>query len=486
MEELLFYISAIDANLLNTIGGQPGELIQMVRNNPDLNEEEVASKLFQGKFSKQYFLNAKVRTLKILRSFLIVSPPKNSSDLQKKSWTARRKYMTAMVFIESHRREIANKLLRQAFNTSLEYGFTRIAYDCATELLIAASLDRKRERFEYYQGKSQSLLADLNAEQMVKDKFHRVQLEMNSKMGIVKPPVREDMLLLEEQKCRSPIFLQYYFSLRTIMEINAGQYPLLKQTTDAAIQQLSKKKGVYRSFLQLFYKGQAIAEIALKNFERAKLRLIEAEAFAPTNSYNLGILKFYQAINALHAGDYALAYEGYRENRKSRFDTLNEQWLIMGAYLYFLKSMDMVETGSDRFSVGKYLNETSPNAHDKRGSNVNILIGELLMNLVKNRSRFISRVEAINNYSYKYLKGHDTQRAKWFIRLLCLFPRANFHPEAIERIGSNYIKKLESHPVALGDNLAVEMIPFQTLWSIIKNHLSTKIRRRRQNTSQQR
>lgn len=472
MEELLFYISAIDANLLNTISGQPGVLIKLVKQHPDANEVDIAEKLFHGKHSKQYFLNTKIRTLKILRSYLFVSPPKNSSILQKKIWTARRKYATAMIFIESHRREMANKLLRQAFSIASEFGLTRIAFDCANELLVAASINRKKDKFLFYQTEANKLIDNLKAEQIVKEFYYGVILEMNSKRGSVFNLMDEDIKMLDELECQTPSFLKFYYSLRIASELSNGHYSLLKQTTTAAISKFLYKKGTYSSSMQLFYKSKAIAEIALNNYDSAGLLLTQAQEFAPDNSYNQAIIKFYQAINALHAGNFPQAYECYRENRKTKFGTLNEQWLIMGAYLYFLKKTGHLETGTDRFSIGKYLNETTASSHDKRGSNVNILIGELLVNLVKNRSRFINRVEAINNYSYKYLKGADTQRAKWFIRFLCLIPRANFHPAAIQRIGKKYLDKLENHQVALGDNLSVEMIPFQILWKIIEGYLT--------------
>ena len=143
--------------------------------------------------------------------------------------------------------------------------------------------------------------------------------------------------------------------------------------------------------------------------------------------------------------------------------------------MYFLKKVGKLDTGSDRFSLGKYLNETIEIAHDKAGNNVNVLIGELLVNLVSNRGKFIDRVEAVNSYSYKYLKGEETKRAKWFIRLLCMMPSANFHPVALERIGKRQIENLKKYPVYMGDNLSVEIIPFGDLWEMIVEQLKLKV-----------
>ena len=94
-------------------------------------------------------------------------------------------------------------------------------------------------------------------------------------------------------------------------------------------------------------------------------------------------------------------------NRKTSHATLSEQWTVIGAYLYFLKKTGRLQTGTDRFSVGKYLNETAASAHDKKGDNINVIIGEMLVYLVKNRDKYIDRVEAVRKL---YLQIPQRQR----------------------------------------------------------------------------
>lgn len=147
----------------------------------------------------------------------------------------------------------------------------------------------------------------------------------------------------------------------------------------------------------------------------------------------------------------------------------------MGAYFYFLHRVGQLDAEYTRFSVGKYLNETVAIAHDKTGSNVNILIGELLVYLVKDRGRFIGRVEAVNNYSYRHLKTPATQRARWFIRMLCMIPRADFNFIRLKRIATKQLTNLENYPIHTGDNLSIEMIPFGDLLTMIEVALKKKV-----------
>ncbi|MEO1629063.1 MAG: hypothetical protein AAFV25_28215, partial [Bacteroidota bacterium] len=207
----------------------------------------------------------------------------------------------------------------------------------------------------------------------------------------------------------------------------------------------------------------------------AKQLLLNAEQYSPARSYNMAILRYYQAINCLHSGDYAGAYQLYRQQRHTRFEVLRRQWLVMSPYLYFLKQVNRLQTGQDRFSLGKYLNETTSMAHDKSGENINILIGELLVQMLRDRGKFIDRMEAVQMYSYRYLQGPETRRAKWFLRILCMLPRADFQPNAIRQIAKPQIDLLKQQPISMGNNLSVELIPFMDLLEMLMGQLQVRI-----------
>jgi len=476
MKQIKFYISNIDPNLLSSICGRPGELISLARSGKYINEEALASKLYDGKWSYQNFLNLKSRTKKILEAYFLISPSKKDNEILKKIQESRKSYVLAMQLIERAERAEAKKLLLQAFNTAIEYGFTRIAYNSAVELMAGASLERKASRFQYYEGLIEQLEIDLKAERKAHQYYYKAILQMNAQRGFGKKEVVADQLKeLETFSCTSVRFLQHFYTLHIIEDLQRMDYPNVKQSAGKALELLRYKKGAYRSHLQLFTRVKAIAHTTLCEYKQAKELYTEAEQYSALRSYNRGILHYYQAINALHSKDYQGAYELYRQHRKTKFAILAEQWSIMAAYMYFLKKLGKLDTGNDRFSLGKYLNETIEIAHDKTGNNVNVLIGELLVNLVKNRGKFIDRVEAVNSYSYKYLKGEETKRAKWFIRLLCMMPRANFHPVALERMAKRQIDNLKKYPVYMGDNLSVEIIPFGDLWEMIAERLKERV-----------
>ena len=141
MNQIKFYVSNIDPNLLSSICGRSGELINLIRSGKYLNDEALAAKLFDGKWSHQNYLNLKSRTKKILEAYLLISPSKKDNETRKKMQECRKMYLLAMYFIEHFRRDEAKSLLKKAFTIATEYGFTRIAYDSAVELMAEASME---------------------------------------------------------------------------------------------------------------------------------------------------------------------------------------------------------------------------------------------------------------------------------------------------------------------------------------------------------
>ena len=476
MKQLQFYISKIDSNLLKSIGGRPGELIHLLKTNQFLSEEALAEQLFSGNWSRQNYLNLKQRTRRILEAFFLVNPTKKGNEVLGKMQRCRKLYHLSMSLIEQAKRGDAKKMLEEGYNIARVYGFTQLGYNCSLELMIDASLRGKKSRYELYREQKNSLLHDLQSESLVQDFYYQIALRVNKKRGVIEEYFFNEMMTeLDRHHCTTTRYVQFYYMIVIFYNLNTRDYKAVKKSSQLALEILRNRKGVYRSVLQFFAKNKALGHLAHREYSVCRKLLLEAEQYSENHSFNLGILHYYQALNELHSEEYNRAYELYRIHRKTKYEVLREQWKVMGAYLYFLKKVGRLSTGVDRFSVGKYLNETAKSSSDKTGNNINILIGELLIYLVKNKGKFIDRIESINQYSYYHLKNSDTQRARWFIRILCTLPRANFSAAGMERLASRQIDNLFKYPISVGDNLSIEIIPFEKLIELIWERLKEKV-----------
>lgn len=217
-----------------------------------------------------------------------------------------------------------------------------------------------------------------------------------------------------------------------------------------------------------------MAQIALRQHAAAAESFRKAEPYAtPHRSFNDYMLRFYLIINALHAGEYAKAYDTYKKYRDCPFPLLHEQFILIEAYFSFLIHMGYLDI-NPRFRIGKYLNETSNAQTDKQGDNIAIIIAELLYYFSRDKGKFIDRVESINHYSYRHIRSKETLRAKRFLKILCAMPRANFSFSNLSRHARRHIDYISDHTIRMGENIFLEVIPFDVLLPMIFEELGQK------------
>ncbi|MEO1517675.1 MAG: hypothetical protein AAFV95_21805 [Bacteroidota bacterium] len=53
------------------------------------------------------------------------------------------------------------------------------------------------------------------------------------------------------------------------------------------------------------------------------------------------------------------------------------------------------------------------------------------------------------------------------MKILCLLPKANFHIPTLYRLARRHIDWLDDHPLFVGNNVAIEIIPFDDLLQMI-------------------
>ncbi len=470
MRYLEFYISEINSNLLKTIGGRQGELIALIQSGKYQDEKALAIELYPGNCSAEKYRKLKYRTRRVLEAFYLINPSIKGNETLQQVQKCRKLYHLGMHLAECFKGEEAKRMFEQAYKIAEEYDLTLLAYNCTVELITVVSLDGKKKKLEQYTARKNTLWQDLNAEHLVREYYDRIVLYMNKKQGVAKGMFPEFIAKLDALSCTTTKFLEYYYMIRVLQNLNKINYPALKDNTEKALSLLDNRKGVPDSVLQFFHKQKAIAHIALKEYDEAARLLSFAEQYAPEHSLNRHILYYYQAVNALHAGRYQDAYTLFREHRHTKHKSIAILWTVMEAYLYFLRITGNLDVGTDRFSVGKYLNDTISVTHDKTGNKINLIIAELLVYFIQDRDKFIDRTAIA--IKYPHMKGKETWRAKRFIKILCTVPRANFDWVALRRLARRSIEWLKDNPMHLESNIAIEIIPFEPLLDIMKVELS--------------
>lgn len=93
--------------------------------------------------------------------------------------------------------------------------------------------------------------------------------------------------------------------------------------------------------------------------------------------------------------------------------------------------------------------------------------------LDKKLAQLLDEVEAIKQYSYRYLNHPDTTRSFNFFKMLMQIPIGRFERERIMSKAAPFLKILEEHPLQVANQIhEIELIPYDTLWNIAMEQLN--------------
>lgn len=223
----------------------------------------------------------------------------------------------------------------------------------------------------------------------------------------------------------------------------------------------------------------AVSNFYLKNYEQANvwfLDLLNAITpgvrnwFLTSSLYYLNIIcqKNYEEL-------YNFSVTVLNNKNISKFPYYEEQWRIREAYLHFLIKLNRVvvpvdnNAGLKPFSVNKFMNSVPLHSKDKSGQNISIIVLQMLFLLAERKySKIIDKMDALTQYSYRYLKKDETFRSNCFIKMLILTVKADFHPVRTQQLTAELRKKMNTHFLISDEKSAqVEIIPYEHLWELV-------------------
>lgn len=125
------------------------------------------------------------------------------------------------------------------------------------------------------------------------------------------------------------------------------------------------------------------------------------------------------------------------------------------------------------FRLAKFMNSTPIFSKDKRGINVSILLMHIAFLLQrKDYNAIIDRTDSLNQYAYRYLRKDDSFRSNCMIKMVIQMTKADFNPIRTARYTADLRKQLGHVTLAgSGENIEVEIIPFEVLWEIMMKAL---------------
>jgi hypothetical protein len=451
-------------------------------------DKDIIDYLYDGEESKSknsYKLKTELHNRLINTLFFIDINNYSKSKYEVALHNSYRKSMAVIILLERIYRGPAIELAEQIISDVLEYDLVELA------VMLFRRLGQHYALFEYNQKKStfyfdllekysKFLQHELLSEKIYSQLGHYV---FSSEKIFEINHFKQDLERLKEYQKSNTTF---YFNLMTYSAFNyyylfRKDYESLLQLSTEAISFFNKKRGFSGIGKYMFLFQKAYCLFILNEPYKSLEFYLKAKATNPSvGSLNWFNLHSYLFNNYLILEKYDACYDLMAEtlNHKN-INKLPIQyrqvWAIKEAYFNYLIRLGKVEIQKNKpnklrsFRINRFLNEVPHFSKDKRGLNIAILIIQMLFYLADRKyNNFIDRMDALNQYAYRYLRNDDNLRSNCFIKMILKIPDAHYHPVAVQRHVKNIYDKMIQAPPEISEHAAnVEIIPYETLWEMV-------------------
>ena len=411
------------------------------------------------------------------------------NSYQKAYYRGHRDWAVAKILLGQNANEaaadIATRLLRQA----RLFDFSGLAMDiCSVLRLYYGARMGDMTRFEEYN----QLFAQYQEIYQFENRAEEFYIILSS--GFVnnkssKEDIRDKATLFFQQlqpalKKYDAHRLHFYGALIELAGYTAvNEYAAALKVCERYIQFFLNKEYEAHVPLQILYYQELLCHVQLNNFSAGRIAAENCRKLLAEGSYNWFKYQESAFLLAMHTQEFQSAYEIYSDVKKNkRFyllpDNIVEIWKIFEAYLVYLIRLQIIIPGSKsehkQFKLSRFQNETPVFSKDKKGMNIAILIAQFLMLLLEGKkSRFIDKVESIEQYVYKYLRSDHTLRSHYFIKILLQIPLSGFDKATFLTKTSGYLEKMSAVPMELANQTnEIEIIPFEDLYQMIIKQLT--------------
>ena len=392
-------------------------------------------------------------------------------------------FYIASVLVKRNYRNPAISLFEKCFRLSEKFHYFNYALQSGEALAgHYGFVDIDKKKMEYYLKKNRELILIIEAENYVRESntiishfyvSHKGAMSSDN-LAIIKNRVEKMNEL--KNKYQTYFIVNYTNDLSFYYFQTIKNYPKALETALNSLEEIKNNSEGFSLFQT--YRNIGIAHLLLNNFNDSIIWLNKAKEFPSTKSRYWFFITSLLYINYAHQDLrklFELSYEVLSNGYLTEDPYFHEQWKIREAFLHFLIRADKIQlTEAEKkslkpFVIGKFLNSVPFHSKDKSGQNITIIIIQILFLLIdKKYDKIIDRIDALIQYSYRYLKNDDTFRSNCFIKMLLKMIAADFHPVRTRTYTADLQKKLEKSSLVTDEKSSqVEIIPYDYLWEVV-------------------
>lgn len=377
---------------------------------------------------------------------------------------------------------VATRLLRQAE----KFDFTLLAMDISaylrTQYGLRESNDRKfREMHELFEKYRKTYDAENQAEALYTTLIVRYVNNRSAQTDVSKLAGEYWEQIIPLMSQHQTYKLQMYgYMIGLMRHTAANDHARALVACNVAITFFKSRTYEPRVPLQIFYYQRLICNIQLRQFEEGQGSADYCLRIMQEGTFNWFKYRELYLQLSLHTGQFSQAAKILDETlAHARFEFLPENvkeiWRIYEAFVHYLILAGKAppRTGSGKFKLAKFINDTPIFSKDKSGINIAIIVVKWLLLLEERRfPQMLDEVEAVEQYCYRHLRGDSAQRSYCFLKMLLHIPTSGFDPVQSALKAERYLRKLHETPLQVANQThEIEVVPYEMLWEIIMESL---------------
>ncbi len=499
MEELIMLSQLVDKNAEKRIDivGNPAsymskmnKLYEGILSGNLKNDREALENLYGEEINQKVNYNKLKRRLyqRLLNTLLFIDANKlNFNESQIAYYYSYKEYASLKIVIGRGGRQIAIKLAEKILNKALEFEITDLAVNVSKELRsLYANFEGDQKKFNSLNLILKRQMEILNIELLAEEFYLSLSMHyvksIASKLEFVEIAAKYSNELLPHFNIVSTQrFIFFAYTVLAMRYQIDNNYSKTLEVSLEAIEALKNKgKLAQKNFILGFLIKAISCQIQLKQYQEANKTIEECLQLAEYGSYNWYLVKDYQILLHYHSTQYEHAIEIFLEARSlPDFNRLpshyKEQWVIHEAYFHYLIAIKKISPSlkilddMGKFRLTKFLNDVPEYSKDKRGSNISLLVIQLMFLIQQKKYEdFSDRLAALEMYSHRYLRKDETFRSNCFIHMMMQIPKGYFNKKNVARKAEKYVEKLKEMPLEVANQSGeLEFIPYETLWAFV-------------------
>ena len=422
---------------------------------------------------------------KLLYQILLIDPPANV-PIDQAFYKAYRNFLIARFLLRCGGRRTAIGLIQKVYLLSNKYHFTDLQVASLRLLRYHYSviLGNRKKGIELHKALSETLVRyqfEIEADGFVEELLSHYVKNRSTKKHLHQRALEMEVSVKRFLERTESLHLKhrlFFIQVAKFMCINdyAGTIKTCHQATNF----FQNHNETPKSILRTYQYQLVVSYIQLRQYAQARVVLSELMLLMQDGMSNWFKALEIQCKLELHAKSYFTAYEVWQKAvQHSKFRKLypqaKEKWKVFEAYFFFLTKAKIIAPNwkSNKFRLGRFLNEVPTFSRDKRGLNIPILIIQILFLIYQNKQdAVLDRIEVLERYSSRYLKNDENFRSNCFIKMLLKIPKSHFHVIATKRNTETLFSRLQKVPLEMASEAhEIEIIPYEDLWQLVLNGL---------------